>query len=263
MYAIRKKGGIEYDICKDLLGGFGLYSAGDCYLLFFKKTGRRNQIDQIEKTKRSTAVKPLSRGIFISIEGPDGSGKSTQIENIKEFFRKKGIDFVFTREPGGTAIGERIREIILDKNCKEMDYMTEAMLYAAARAQDVAEVIRPALAEGKVVLCDRFVDSSIAYQGYGRRLGDAVTIINGYAVGECIPDLTLLMKLDPRVGKHRIKEELQDRLEAEKEAFHMEVYKGYLELEKSYPERIYGIDASGSIDEIKREIYAKLEEIIG
>ena len=114
-----------------------------------------------------------------------------------------------------------------------------------------------------MVICDRFVDSSIAYQGYGRRLGDAVTIINGYAVGECIPDLTLLMKLDPRIGKHRIKEELQDRLEAEKEAFHMEVYKGYLELEKRYPERIYGIDASGSIDEIKREIYAKLEEIIG
>ena len=208
-------------------------------------------------------MKPLRRGIFISIEGPDGSGKSTQIENIKDYFRKKGIDYVFTREPGGTAIGERIREIILDKSCKEMDYMTEAMLYAAARAQDVAQVIRPALESGKVVLCDRFVDSSIAYQGYGRRLGDAVTIINGYAVGECIPDLTLLMKLDPVVGKHRIKEELQDRLEAEKEAFHREVYRGYLELEKRYPDRIFGIDASGSIEEIKAQIYAKLDEIVG
>ncbi len=209
------------------------------------------------------AMKPLGRGIFISIEGPDGSGKSTQIENIKDYFRKKGIDYVFTREPGGTAIGERIREIILDKGCKEMDYMTEAMLYAAARAQDVAQVIRPALGAGKIVICDRFVDSSIAYQGYGRKLGDAVTIINGYAVGECIPDLTFLMKLDPRVGKHRIKEELRDRLEAEKEAFHMEVYKGYLELEKRYPDRIFGIDASGSIEEIKRKIYAKLDEVIG
>ena len=208
-------------------------------------------------------MKPLRRGIFISIEGPDGSGKSTQIENIKDYFRKKGIDYVFTREPGGTAIGERIREIILDKSCKEMDYMTEAMLYAAARAQDVAQVIRPALESGKVVLCDRFVDSSIAYQGYGRRLAVAVTIINGYAVGECIPDLTLLMKLDPVVGKHRIKEELQDRLEAEKEAFHREVYRGYLELEKRYPDRIFGIDASGSIEEIKAQIYAKLDEIVG
>ncbi len=207
-------------------------------------------------------MKPRDKGIFISIEGPDGSGKSTQIENIKDFFKAKGIDFVFTREPGGTAIGERIREIILDKNCKEMDYMTEAMLYAAARAQDVAEVIRPSLAEGKIVLCDRFVDSSIAYQGYGRRLGGSVTIINGYAIADCIPDLTLLLKLDPRVGKHRIKEELQDRLEAEKEAFHMEVYRGYLELEKKHPERIFGIDASGSIEEVKKAIYEKLEELL-
>lgn len=208
-------------------------------------------------------MESLSRGIFISIEGPDGSGKSTQIENIKEFLGKKGIDFVFTREPGGTAIGERIREIILDKQYKEMDYMTEAMLYAAARAQDVAQVIKPALEAGKVVICDRFIDSSLAYQGYGRGLGDAVGIINGFAVGSMMPDITFLMKLDPRVGKHRIKEELQDRLEAEKEAFHMEVYKGYLQLEKKYPERIVGIDASGSVEEIKNKIYEKLESIIG
>ena len=204
-----------------------------------------------------------SKGIFISIEGPDGSGKSTQIENIKDFLREAGIDFVFTREPGGTAIGERIREIILDRNCKEMDSMTEALLYAAARAQDVAEVIRPALAAGKVVICDRFVDSSLAYQGYGRGLGDAVTIINGYAIDECVPDITFLLKLDPRVGKGRIKDELQDRLEAEKEAFHMEVYKGYLELEKKYSNRIVGIDASGSVDDIKEQIYAKLSEVLG
>ena len=203
-----------------------------------------------------------SKGIFISIEGPDGSGKSTQIENIKDFLREAGIDFVFTREPGGTAIGERIREIILDRKCKEMDSMTEALLYAAARAQDVAQVIRPALAAGKVVICDRFVDSSLAYQGYGRGLGDAVTIINGYAIDECVPDITFLLKLDPRVGKGRIKDELQDRLEAEKEAFHMEVYKGYLELEKKYSNRIVGIDASGSVDDIKEHIYAKLSEVL-
>ena len=204
------------------------------------------------------------KGLFISIEGPDGSGKSTQIENIKKFFEDKNIEIVFTREPGGTPIGERIREIILDNAFNEMDSMTEAMLYAASRAQHVAEVIRPALEAGKVVVCDRFVDSSLAYQGYGRNLGDAVSVINSYAVGDCMPDLTFLMKLDPNVGKHRIEEnrDNQDRLEHEKLTFHNRVYKGYLELEKMYPERIIGIDASLGIDEIKEEIYRKLEEII-
>jgi len=204
------------------------------------------------------------RGLFISIEGPDGSGKSTQIENIKKFFEDKNIEIVFTREPGGTAIGERIREIILDNSFKEMDPMTEAMLYAASRAQHVAQVIGPALEAGKVVVCDRFVDSSIAYQGFGRELGDAVEVINSYAIGPYMPDVTFLMKLDPNEGKHRIQEnrDTQDRLEHEKLAFHREVYKGYLELEKRYPDRILGIDASRGIDEIRDEIYKKLEEII-
>ena len=204
----------------------------------------------------------MSRGIFISIEGPDGSGKSTQIENIKEFFHDKNMDIIFTREPGGTPIGERIRGIILDRKCSEMDPMTEAMLYAAARAQHVAQVIRPALEKGKIVICDRFVDSSIAYQGYGRKLGEAVASINHFAVKECMPDMTILLKLDTSVGKHRISEDQQDRLEAEREAFHQEVYKGYLELEKNFPDRIVGIDADRGIDEIKVDIYEKLEKIL-
>ena len=204
----------------------------------------------------------MKKGIFISIEGPDGSGKSTQIENIKQFFKDKKQDIVFTREPGGTAIGERIRAIILDNNCSEMDYMTEAMLYAAARAQHVSQVIKPALAEGKTVICDRFVDSSIAYQGYGRRLGEAVVVINSYAVAGCMPDVTFLMKIDPSVGKNRIRADQQDRLESEKEAFHDEVFRGYLKLEEENPGRIVGIDASRSIDEIKRDIYSKLEEVL-
>lgn len=204
----------------------------------------------------------MSRGIFISIEGPDGSGKSTQIENIKEFFHDKNMDIIFTREPGGTPIGERIRGIILDRKCSEMDPMTEAMLYAAARAQHVAQVIRPALEKGKIVICDRFVDSSIAYQGYGRKLGEVVASINHFAVKECMPDMTILLKLDPTVGKHRISEDQQDRLEAEREAFHQEVYKGYLELEKNFPDRIVGIDADRGINEIKVDIYEKLEKIL-
>lgn len=204
----------------------------------------------------------MSKGLFISIEGPDGSGKSTQIENIKQFFCDKGIDIVFTREPGGTAIGERIREIILDKNCSEMDYMTEAMLYAAARSQHVAQVIRPSLEEGKIVICDRFVDSSIAYQGYGRKLGDAVAIINDFAIGKCLPDVTFLMKLDPRIGRRRIDADKQDRLEREQDDFHIAVFEGYLELEKKYKDRIVGIDAGRSIEEIKVDIYKKLEELL-
>lgn len=204
----------------------------------------------------------MKKGIFISIEGPDGSGKSTQIENIRQFFKDKNLETIFTREPGGTSIGERIREIILDNNCREMDYMTEAMLYAAARAQHVAQVIKPALEAGKIVICDRFVDSSIAYQGYGRRLGEAVAIINSYAVAGCMPDVTFLLKLDPAVGRNRIREDQQDRLESEKEAFHDEVFRGYLRLEKENPGRILGIDASRSIEDIKKDIYEKLEEVL-
>ena len=159
---------------------------------------------------------------------------------------------------------ESIREIILDNRFNEMDPMTEAMLYAASRAQHVAQVIGPALEAGKVVVCDRFVDSSLAYQGFGRELGDAVEVINSYAIGPYMPDVTFLMKLDPNEGKHRIQEnrDTQDRLEHEKLAFHRKVYKGYLELEKRYPGRILGIDASRGIDEIRDEIYKKLEEII-
>ena len=204
----------------------------------------------------------MKRGIFISIEGPDGSGKSTQIENIKNFFKDKKIEILFTREPGGTAIGERIRGIVLDNQCVEMDPMTEAMLYAASRAQHVSQVIRPALEMGKVVVCDRFVDSSIAYQGYGRGLGEAVAVINEYAVKECMPDVTFLMKVDPGIGKGRIQVADQDRLDAEKETFHREVYRGYLDLERKYPERILGIDASRSIEEIKDDICRKLEEVL-
>lgn len=204
----------------------------------------------------------MVKGLFITFEGPDGSGKTTQIERLKVFLNEKGYDAVLTREPGGTAISEKIREIILDKNNSEMDHMTEALLYAASRAQHVAEVIRPALEQGRTVICDRFMDSSIVYQGYGRKLGDCVRIINEYAVRGCLPDITFLLKVDPAVGKNRIKTDEQDRLELEKLEYHMEVFRAYQELEKSYPERIIGIDASRSIDEISIEIKSHIEGIL-
>lgn len=204
----------------------------------------------------------MKKGLFITMEGPDGSGKSTQIEAIRKFFEARGEKTVITREPGGTKISEKIREILLDKENAEMDSMTEAMLYASARAQLVAQVIRPALEEGTHVICDRFIDSSIAYQGYGRGLGDSVAIINAYAIGGCMPDVTFFMKLNPEVGKSRISTDAQDRIEMEKLDFHQKVFAGYEALEAEYPDRIVGIDATRAIDEISDEIFTHLERLI-
>ena len=204
----------------------------------------------------------MKKGLFLTIEGPDGSGKSTQIGFITEFLQSRGYETVLTREPGGTQIGEKIRDIILDKENREMDSMTETMLYAASRAQHVAHIIKPALEAGKAVICDRFVDSSIAYQGYGRKLGDSVTYINEYAIMGCVPDITFLMKIPPDRSMDRITSGSRDRLELEKMEFHRRVYEGYMELEKLYPARITGIDAGRSIEEIKEEIHKHLERLL-
>ncbi len=204
----------------------------------------------------------MNRGFFITFEGGDGSGKSTQISILKESLIKKGYDVILTREPGGTDISEKIRELILDPENGEMEDITEAYLYAAARAQLVRQLIKPALEEGKVVICDRFVDSSIAYQGFGRGLGDAVGVINTYAVDDCMPDLTILLKLDPERGSSRIAGREHDRIEQASDEFHRKVYEGYLKLEEMYPERILGVDASGTIQEIAEEISHRLDEIM-
>ncbi len=204
----------------------------------------------------------MRRGLFITFEGPDGSGKTTQIKLLKEFLTAQGLEAVLTREPGGTKIGELIRGILLDRDNEEMVPMTETLLYAAARAQHVEQVIRPALLRGTSVICDRFTDSSIAYQGYGRRLGDAVRIINQFAVKECLPDVTFLMKVDPAVGKKRIQAGEQDRLEREKIEFHNEVFRGYMELADSEPERIVRIDASRRIEDIAEEIQTAVRRLL-
>lgn len=200
------------------------------------------------------------KGYFISIEGPDGSGKSTQIELLKKYFENKEYNVLMTREPGGTRIGEKIREIILDNSHVEMDYVTEALLYAASRAQHVSQVIKPALEAGKTVICDRFVDSSLVYQGVGRGLGDGVKIINDIAIRGCMPDITFFLKIDPEEGKRRIKSE--DRLEMEKIDYHNKVYHAYIELEKAYPERIKGVDASRGIEEIHKDIIECIENLL-
>jgi len=204
----------------------------------------------------------MSRGFFITFEGGDGSGKSTQIGILRDRLTEAGYDVILTREPGGTQISEKIRELILDPDNREMDDMTEAMLYAAARAQLVRQLIKPALEEGKVVICDRFVDSSIAYQAFGRGLGDAVGVINTYAVDDCMPDLTILLRLDPERGSDRIAGRAHDRIEQASDEFHRKVYEGYLKLEEMYPDRILGIDASGTIEEIAEEISGRVSEIM-
>lgn len=202
----------------------------------------------------------MKKGLFITFEGPDGAGKTTQIRYLEDYFREAGVDVVMTREPGGTRIGERIRDIILDKSHKEMDSMTETLLYAAARSQHVAEVIMPALRQGKVVICDRFVDSSIAYQSWGRKLGAAVGEINRFATGGLTPAITFLLLLDPEEGKKRVgKDREPDRLESEEQAFHKAVYRGYCELAKSDPERIVTVGAVGEIDEVHERIVSRIK----
>lgn len=198
--------------------------------------------------------------MFITLEGPDGSGKTTQIRLLKTYLERKGYEVVQTREPGGTPISEKIRNIILDVNHTEMDPITEALLYAAARAQHVSEVIIPNLKAGRIVICDRFIDSSIVYQGYGRKLGDCVRVINEVAVKGYMPNVTFLLKLDPSIGKSRIRE--HDRLEMEKIEYHNIVYDAYLKLEKEYPERIIGINANQSIEKIHQDIAVHMDRLL-
>ncbi len=197
----------------------------------------------------------MKRGIFISFEGPDGCGKSTQIGLLGEYLREQGLDVVRVREPGGTPISEKIREIILDKKNSEMSARAEALLYAASRAQLTAEVIEPALKAGSMVLSDRFMDSSIAYQGFGRGLGEGVRLINEFAVGELQPDLTFLLDLSPEKGRARLlKDGEPDRLESEAMSFHRAVYEGYLELSRIYADRYVVVDADRPVEDIAEDI---------
>ncbi len=204
------------------------------------------------------------KGIFITIEGGDGSGKSTQIDLLMSYFDEHGFKVLLTREPGGTPISEKIREVILDSNNVEMDNMTEVLLYAAARAQHVAEFIKPSIEQGKVVICDRFVDSSVVYQGYARGVGiDAVEDINSYATLGLIPDLTILLDLPPDLGLFRKKnQQALDRLELESDAFHLKVNEGYRLLAKRHQNRILTVDATKSIEDIHQIILEAIKTLL-
>lgn len=206
----------------------------------------------------------MKKGIFITFEGLDGSGKTTQIERLHTFLKASGYDPLVTREPGGTKIGERIRDLILDNENAEMSPVTEMLLYAASRAQHVDEVIRPALRAGRIVISDRFTDSSIVYQGGGRGLGDVVEKVNDFATKDCCPQITFLLKTDPYNSFARIdaRSDKPDRIESEGASYQAAVFASYLELEKRYPKRIIGIDASGTIEAIHNEIKSRLMPLL-
>lgn len=203
----------------------------------------------------------MSKGLLITLEGPDGSGKTTQIALLKEYLTAKGYKILNTREPGGTQISEKIRDIILDNDNKNMSYMCEALLYAASRAQLVEEVIKPALNEGTIVICDRFVESSIVYQGIGRGLGkDRVRMINEAAVDGLKPDVTFMLTIPYDEGLRRKENQRTlDRLENSGDEFHKKVFMAYAELANS-SEIIQIIDADRGIDEIHRDIVKRIEE---
>lgn len=203
-------------------------------------------------------------GKFITLEGPDGSGKSTIINLITEYLKKEDIEFIQTREPGGTLIGEAIREIILDNDNTKMSYETEALLYAASRAQHIHEKIVPALKDEKLVLCDRFILSSLAYQGVGRGLGiEEVKAINDFALKGIYPDLILFFHIDPKLTLERKLGNVDtDRLENLGSEFHKKVYKGYMDLLEMYPKNIVRIDASKTIKEVLEQSIEAIKKIL-
>ncbi len=201
------------------------------------------------------------KGKFITFEGCEGVGKSHQLRRLKEYLDNNNIKYFATREPGGNVVSEKIREIILDKNNTALTDECEALLYASARAQLLKEVVKPKLDNGELVICDRYIDSSIAYQGYARGLGiDFVESINSYAIKNFMPDLTIFLDLPPiEAFKRKGGVDTNDRLELSGIEFHNKVYAGYLDLAKKYPDRIVKIDASGTKEQTQEKIINALK----
>lgn len=203
-----------------------------------------------------------NRGKFITFEGCDGCGKSTQLRLLSEYLEKNGVPHIFTREPGGGKISEAIREILLNGKNSEMTDACEALLYAAARVQHLSDRVEPALNEGKLVVCDRYVDSSLAYQAYARGLGtDFIGKINAYALEHYLPDVTVFIDLTPEAAfkrKHGADE--NDRLEQAGMAFHRRVYEGYKAIAAENPDRVVCVDGNQTPDEIFTEVVRILKE---
>ncbi|MGY4691907.1 dTMP kinase [Salibacterium sp. K-3] len=207
------------------------------------------------------------RGLFITFEGCEGAGKTTVLNQVHRQLEQEGYSVLKTREPGGIDIAEKIRTLILDPAHTAMERRTEALLYAAARRQHLAEKVIPALEEGCIVLCDRFIDSSLAYQGAARGIGvEEVLAINEFAVGDYMPDATIYLDIDPEEGLTRIAENKKreyNRLDQEHLDFHQQVYQAYETLAARFPERIHKIDASLSMENVRQQAVNQVMDVIG
>ena len=205
-------------------------------------------------------------GLFITIEGPEGSGKTTVAKKVVETLENEGYKVLYTREPGGVGIAEKIRDIILDVNNTNLDPRSEALLYAASRRQHLIEKVIPALEKDYIVICDRFVDSSLAYQGHARGLGiDEIYNINLFAINECFPDMTILLNIDPEVGLARIMKNRQDevnRLDLEGMSFHKLVHEGYEIIKEKYAERFTLVDGNNTPEVVFDSVYKIVKDKI-
>ena len=207
-----------------------------------------------------------TKGYFITLEGGEGSGKSSVIKLIVDKLQKEGYQVLQTREPGGVKIAEEIRNIILDKANTSMDGKTEALLYAASRRQHLVEKVIPALDKGMIVISDRYIDSSLVYQGVARGIGiQEVYEMNLFAIDKILPNLTLILDIEPEIGLQRINKNNQrevNRLDLESLSFHHKVRDGYLKLKDLYPERIEIVDASKSLEEVFENFYSLIEKTL-
>lgn len=200
------------------------------------------------------------KGKFVTIEGPDGAGKTTQVKKISDYLKSRGFKVLVTREPGGTPLGEKLREVLLTSEGESPVPEAEALIYAASRAQLVKKVIEPALDKGFIILCDRFVDSSLAYQGWARGLGiEELARINRWFLQDIWPDLTIVLDIDPAQSLNRLSGK-KDRLESETLDFHRKVREGFLKLKDLYPQRIKIVDAAQNPDAIFKTILLELEK---
>lgn len=206
----------------------------------------------------------MKNGKFITFEGPDGSGKTTVSTAVVKMLQKAGIPVIYTREPGGSTIAEQIRNVILDPSNTEMDARTEALLYAASRRQHLVEIVLPALAKGIHVISDRFVDSSLAYQGCGRGLGmDEIYDINRFAIEGRMPDRTIFLHVSAEIGMKRIETRTYlDRLDQENIAFHERVYEGYQKVIEKYADRIDIVNAEQDVEQVIADAYRIVKDIV-